>query len=136
MYIVLLIIVCFASVWDIIAISFNLREKSISIQWTGVSVLTGFVLFISWLILGIVYRKDPLWLNYMMSTVYAFLTIGRTISLFDLKKEIYKVEKNYYYDSETAMFRKKNEEVFNDGRPLYCASSLLLRKDDDEDTNN
>lgn len=42
------------------------------------------------------------------------------------KKE--RKKRKYYYDEKTAMFRKKDEKVFKDDRPLYCASSLLLRE--------
>ena len=71
-----------------------------------------------------------------MLLVYIFGIIGGLFIIFSLGYFMlldYKLEKRkekspYYYDKKSGMLRKKDEEVFYDDRPLYCASSLLLRE--------
>ena len=142
MYKFVLAIVGLVSLCDIFTVFFCRTKKYSSIKWTVVSILTGGILLISWLILGIVFKTKPLWVNYIMATGYVLFTLLRITNLIEIKieEEILKsrrFERTFFYDPETAMFRKKNEETFDDGRQLYCASSLLLiEKHVDEKIND
>lgn len=71
-----------------------------------------------------------------MLLFYIFVIIGGLFIIFslgyfmflDYKLDRRKKKSLYYYDKNSGMLRKKNEEVFNDDRSLYCASSLLLKE--------
>lgn len=82
-----------------------------------------------------------------MLLVYIFSIIGGLFIIFSLGYFMfldYKLEKRkekspYYYDKNSGMLRKKYEEVFNDDRPLYCGSSLILKEEIrkiENDSNN
>ena len=139
MDILMAVIIISASGFDIMFINLNRMQNNKSLRLTRASIVTGIILFFAWITKGIVIKNDPIWFNYIMAIAYVFLVWVRIVGLAFIQNEIEEenAKRKYYYDSESGMLRKKNEEVFNDGRPLYCASSLLLRqKDDDQENNN
>jgi len=74
----------------------------------------------------------------IMGGLFIIFALGYFMFL-NYKLEKRKKKSPYYYDKNSGMLRKKDEEVFNDDRPLYCASSLLLREEIrkiENDSNN
>ena len=82
-----------------------------------------------------------------MLLLYIFVIIGGLFMIFslgycmflDFILEKRRKKSPYYYDKDSGMLRKKDEEVFNDDRPLYCASPLLLMEEIikiENDSNN
>ena len=126
---IILGICCFASITDIYVITVNRKKSYMSKFWTVLSIITGGILCCGWSIIAIYIKPENVWTYYMFSGVYAILVFVRVISLIDILKTP-KEESKYVY--KMGMLIKKDEEVFDDDRPLYCASSLILSDKSEE----
>ena len=80
MFDVIVVLMGILSLFDMMVLAINRAKNNESPLWLGIHVITGFMLVTVWLALGIIYKMEPIWLNYIMASMYTILTIARYIA--------------------------------------------------------
>ena len=131
-YVLSTIITAFSAA-EIVLLIYNHKISYRYKFWIAISFFSEVILWISWILTGIFLhdsgeRVEPIWVDYVLATTYLIIAIFHFLFLVFTKDEKIERKRKFYYDEKTGMYRKYFEERFNDGRQLYCASSLIRHK--------
>ncbi len=138
-YIVTTVITSFSAI-EIVLLFYNHKVDYKYKFWILISCISEVILCISWVLTALFLnepetRFESIVVDYILAISYLIIAIFHFLFLsFDDDENDEYVEKNrkYFLDEKSGMLRKYNEEKFNDGRPLYSASSLIRVKEDND----
>ena len=124
------------SAGEIVLLIYNHKTDYKYKFWIVLSCISEIILCILWILTalflqGKVERYEPMCADYIFAITYFIIAIFHLVFLFFTDDEKIEKNRNFYFDEKTGMLRKFNEEKFNDGRTLYCASSLIRKEDND-----